>query len=49
LTLEGRPDIDAAMVLALRSAVVTKNSFPMLGHLAPDQNLVDSANPPGAR
>ena len=49
LTLEGRPDIDVAMLLALRSAVVTKNSFPMLGHLAPDLNQIETANPPGAR
>ncbi len=47
LALAGRPDIDAAMILALRNAVVPKNSFPMLGHVAPEQNLVGTANPRG--
>ena len=49
LTLAARPDIEAAMVLALRSTMVAKNDFPMHGYLAPDQNLVDTANPPGER
>jgi len=48
LVLEGRPDIDAAMILALRSAVVTKNSFPMLGHLTADRNQIVAASLPGA-
>jgi hypothetical protein len=47
--LVGRPDIDAAMVLALRNTMVTKNDVPMHGYLVPDQNLVDTANPPGER
>ena len=49
LTLVGRPDIDAAIVLALRSTVVARTSFPMHSYLAPDQNLVDSVNPRGER
>jgi len=47
LTLAGRPDIDAAMVLALRSASVTKEQFPMLDHLAPGPNPVGTTDPPG--
>src|SRR5580700_7221791 len=31
-TFAGRPDIDAAIVLALRSVDVTHSTFPMLGH-----------------
>jgi hypothetical protein len=45
--LAGRPDIDAAMVLALRSASLTKEQFPMLDHLASGPNSVGTTNPPG--
>jgi hypothetical protein len=47
LGLAGRPDIDAAMVLALRNSMVNKNSFPVRGDPAPDQSLVDTPNPLG--
>ncbi|HEY5023650.1 MAG TPA: hypothetical protein VII76_01625 [Acidimicrobiales bacterium] len=42
-----RPDIDAAMVLALRSASLTKNSLPMPDHLDPGQNPIGTTDPPG--
>jgi hypothetical protein len=43
----GRPDIDAAMLLALRSASLTKNGFPMPDHLDPGQNAIGTPEPPG--
>jgi hypothetical protein len=49
LALAGRPDIDAAIVLALRSTVIAKSSFPMHGYLAPDQSRNSTVNPPGER
>jgi hypothetical protein len=43
----GRPDIDAAMVLALRSARLTKNSFLVSDDLPPGRNPVGTTDPPG--
>ena len=43
----GRPDIDAAMVLALRSARLTNNSFLVCDDLAPGRNPVGTTDPPG--
>ena len=47
LTLAGRPDIDAAMVLALRNARLAKNSFLVCDDLAPGRNPVGTTDPPG--
>jgi len=43
----GRPDIDAAMVLALRSARLTKNSFLVSDDLPPGRNPIGTTDPPG--
>jgi len=43
----GRPDIDAAMVLALRNARLAKNSFLVCDDLAPGRNPVRTTDPPG--
>jgi hypothetical protein len=43
----GRPDIDAAMFLALRGARLTKNSFLVSDDLPPGRNQVGTTDPPG--